>query len=288
LGRADLHVHTTASDGLYTPAQVADLARRAGLAAVAITDHDTMAGIVEAQQASLGRVEIVSGIEVSCTWLGREVHLLGYFVDHDHAPLNLALNQLRNGRAQRFQEMTDRLRSLGVAIPSENSNTNGDVSLGRRHLAGQLVQSGAVDSIRDAFNRYLDDDKPAFVPKPLLNLDEAVQLVREAGGISSYAHPGNEIDAQRLAQLAEIGLGAVEVEYPTFKNSRKQQLRQWASDLNLAVTGGSDCHGPCESKRAVGSYTIESHEFIALKNRVNPSIQLNGQFSDPQHLIQNN
>lgn len=265
-GRADLHLHSTASDGQYTPAQIVDLARRAGLGAIALTDHDTMAGLSDARNAAAGRIEIISGVEISCTWFGREVHLLAYFVRTNDLNLNATLLRLRESRVHRYLEMTKKLRSFGVTIEDPPTQC-ADAALGRRMLATQLANSGAVDSVRDAFNRYLDDDKPAFVQKELLPLDEAILLVRGACGVSSYAHPGNELDARRLAELAEIGLGAVEVEYPALKNSRKLQLRQWANDLGLAITGGSDCHGPDISKRSVGVSTISDQELFLLRNR---------------------
>jgi predicted metal-dependent phosphoesterase TrpH len=265
-GRADLHLHTTASDGLYSPRQIVDLACRVGLIAIAITDHDTMGGIAAAHEAAAGRIEIISGVEISCTWLGREIHLLGYFISGDDEHLNTALERLRQSRMQRYRAMMEKLRSMGLEI-SEPPAQCADAALGRRLLATQLAETGAVQSVRDAFNRYLDDDKPAFVQKELLPLDAAISLVRGAGGVCSYAHPGNELDRCRLAELADVGLGAVEVEYPALKNSRKQQLRQWASELNLAITGGSDCHGPDISKRSVGISTISSDELSFLRNR---------------------
>jgi 3',5'-nucleoside bisphosphate phosphatase len=237
-----------------------------GLAAIAITDHDTMAGIAPAIEAAAGCIEVISGVEISCTWLGREVHLLGYFVRADDPALNATLSRVRMSRRERYGAMVMKLRALGVTI-GDAPMCAAESTLGRRNLAAQLAKSGAVDSIRDAFNRYLDDDKPAFAPKELLDLTEAIELVHGAGGVCSYAHPGNELDAHRLAELAEMGLDAVEVEYPALKTSRKQQLRQWTAELGLAITGGSDCHGPEISKRSVGICTITSDELTYLRVR---------------------
>lgn len=272
-GRADLHIHSTASDGLYTPTQVVDVARRTGLAAIALTDHDTLAGLTEARGAADHRLEVIAGVEISCQWNDREVHLLGYFVNPDHAGLSTALSKVQQSRIERFAEMTARLRQLGVRMPNGNGQAHPPAAIGRRHLAHQLVSIGAVDSVREAFHRFIDDNKPAFVPKMLIPIDSAIELVRAAGGVSSYAHPGNELDARNLALLAEVGLNAVEAEYPSLKNSRKAQLRTWAKDLNLSITGGSDCHGPEELKRAIGRCTVTAEELALLRERRTSSVQ---------------
>jgi predicted metal-dependent phosphoesterase TrpH len=273
-GRADLHIHSTASDGLYTPTQVVDVARRTGLAAIALTDHDTLAGLSEARSAAGPRLEVIAGVELSCEWQQREVHVLGYFVDCDNKNLATELARVQQSRVERFSEMTARLRQLGVKMPNGHGPTRQPAAIGRRHLAHHLVSIGAVDSVREAFSRYIDDGKPAFVPKLLLPIGRAIELVRAAGGVSSYAHPGNELDARGLAELAEIGLNAVEAEYPTLKNSRKAQLRGWAQDLHLAVTGGSDCHGPDELKRAIGRCTITASELAALRGQLDRSSKM--------------
>ncbi|MFO0876649.1 MAG: PHP domain-containing protein [Gemmataceae bacterium] len=262
-GRADLHLHTTSSDGLYTPAQVVDLARRSGLAAIAITDHDTLAAVELAQQAAGKALEVVPAVEITAEFQSKEIHLLGFFVDLHHQPLQQALARLRQARAERFAGMVEQFRQAGVQLDLASVQL-GSPSLGRRHLAELLVAQGKVGSVREAFNRWLRDGSRFALPKVRLPAEEAMALVRQAGGVAAWAHPAYDGEtAARLSALAVEGLGALEVEYPDFPRSMRQALRQMARDRGLAVTGGSDCHGP--GKRTVGACTISSEELDRLR-----------------------
>ncbi len=265
LGRADLHLHTTCSDGTYTPEQLVRLAQRCGLAAIALTDHDTLAGIPPARQAAAGnRLEIIPAVEITTEHNGRELHLLAYFIAEDNPPLNEALAWIRRQRVERFRGMVARLRQASVTVPwQEGPNT--PEALGRRYLAELLVKAGQVGSVREAFARYLKDGSPYLPPRQRLATAEAIQLVRQAGGVACWAHPGPAADWPALVELARLGLGAVEVDYPEVRRSRQQELRHWAEQLKLAVTGGSDCHGP--GRREVGCCSISSQELDRLRNR---------------------
>jgi predicted metal-dependent phosphoesterase TrpH len=269
-GRADLHVHTTYSDGSYTPGEVVDLARRAGLAALAVTDHDTLDGIPAAQAAAEGSaLEIVPGVEISAEYQGRELHLLAYFVDAGNGPLQAALARLREHRALRYHDMVDRLRGCGVVLSDEEVRAQAATgSLGRRHLASLLVQTRRVGSIREAFQRYLGDQGRATVPKVRLPVAEAIALVRGAGGVAAWAHPGAICTWETLMELRVLGLGAVEVEYPACRPSRRRELRALAGALGLAVTGGSDCHGPGDDRRDVGMCGVSDADLTALRGQV--------------------
>ena len=152
-GRVDLHVHTTASDGDYSPAQIVDLARRSGLSALAITDHDTLEGIGPARQAAAEHLEVIAGVEISAEFRGRELHLLGYFFRPEDEALNRGLADLRQGRIDRFQEMVERLGALGIPLEAEAARGNGKMALGRRHLAEMLVKAGRADTVRQAFQQ---------------------------------------------------------------------------------------------------------------------------------------
>jgi predicted metal-dependent phosphoesterase TrpH len=264
-GRADLHIHTTHSDGTYTPAQVVELARRAGLAALAVTDHDTLGGVAAARRAATGSsIEIVSGVEITAEFRQRELHLLGYFIALDHAGLTAALADIRRHRVERFHEMIERLRGRGVSLESEEQRVQGaPEALGRRHLAEILVRARRVANIREAFVRYLGDRGGVAVPKKRLPVAEALALVRAAGGVAAWAHPAYDCTREQLIELRALGLGAVEVEYPDVRRSRMLELRGWVEQLGLAVTGGSDCHGP--GRRGVGSCTISAAEFVGLR-----------------------
>jgi len=262
--RADLHVHSTHSDGLYTPAELIDLACRSGLAALAITDHDTLAAIPDARAAAAGRgLEVIPAVEITADFDGREVHLLAYFVDPDDGPLLAALARLRHARVSRFREMFDKLRAAGVPLCEEDVPIAPLETLGRPHLARLIVGAGRAGSVREAIQRYLLDGSPFVVPKVRLPLGEATALVRDAGGVSSLAHPWHQTTRDQLKAMCNVGLTAVEVEYPDFKSARARQLRTWASELGLAVSGGSDCHGP--GRRPVGSHTVSRAELDALR-----------------------
>jgi predicted metal-dependent phosphoesterase TrpH len=264
--RADLHIHTTASDGAYTPEQVVELARRSGLAAIAITDHDTLAGAATARELSLRGLQVVVGVEVTAEIDAAEVHVLGYFVDDADESLNLALTGLRAHRRERFHAMADRLRGCGASI-TEDALVAADANraLGRRTLANLLCDHGHVGSVREAFARYLADGGPADVPKERLPFDEALRLIRGAGGAACLAHPRATLTFLELKALRDRGLQAVEAEYPTHRASRTRELREWAAALEMAVTGGSDCHGPEPLHRGIGSRTITMGELDFLR-----------------------
>jgi predicted metal-dependent phosphoesterase TrpH len=263
-GRVDLHVHTTHSDGTYTPVQVVDLARRTGLAALAVTDHDTLGGVPAAREAAAGSgVQIVAGVEITTEYRQRELHLLGYFVALDHVGLTSALAEIRRNRRERFREMIERLRSRGVSLEGVEQRVQGSPeALGRRHLAEMLVRARRVATVREAFARYLGDRGGVAVPKKRLPVAEALDLVRLAGGVAAWAHPSYDCTQEQLIDLRALGLGAIEVERPDVRRSRILELRGWAGRLGLAVTGGSDCHGP--GRRSVGSCTISAAEFAQL------------------------
>jgi predicted metal-dependent phosphoesterase TrpH len=261
VGRADLHLHTTCSDGLYTPAEVIDLARRSGLSAIAITDHDTTGGVKPARAVAGAALEVIAGVEITTEYHERELHLLAYFIDLEHAPLQAALKEICQSRVERFGAMIERLRECGVSV--EDAEPCAAEAIGRRHLAEMLVRQGKAGSVREAFNRWLADGRLAAVPKKRLPVAEAIALVRQAGGVAAWAHPAYDGTEEMLTELARLGLGAVEVEFPDVKRSRGRELRSWAESLGLAVTGGSDCHGP--GPRTVGAWTISDDELERLR-----------------------
>src|SRR5579862_7148923 len=200
-GRADLHLHTIHSDGVYTPHEIVDLAKRSGLSAIAITDHDTLSGVAVAHQSAGPNLEVIAGVEITTEYAGHELHLLAYFVQVDAKPLATALERIRENRVERFREMVRRLRSAGVVLDENDPRTIASPdALGRRHLAEWLVRSGKAASVRDAFNRYLKDGLPAAAPKEGLPIAEAIALVRAAGGVTSWAHPSAAASFEQLAE----------------------------------------------------------------------------------------
>jgi predicted metal-dependent phosphoesterase TrpH len=260
---ADLHAHTTASDGDLTSSQLVAFARQAKLLAVAVTDHDTVAGIAEAQRAAVG-VEVVLGAELSATFRDREVHLLGYFIDVTHSELTAVLSRLCDRRRERFR---DYLAKIGVPIPTHLIAGIEAVtaSLGRRHVASLLLKAGAARTRADAFRRFLDPVRETVAPKELLPADEAVSLVRRAGGVAALAHPPSDCDAGYLTELKSLGLAAVEAAYPAASNRQTDFLRETARTLGLVVTGGSDTHGIDVPGRRVGDAGVGADDFAALR-----------------------
>jgi predicted metal-dependent phosphoesterase TrpH len=272
--RADLHVHTTASDGDYTPSQVAVLAKQAGLAAVAVTDHDTTAGVAEAAETAAGlpgwnRVEVVAGVEITTEQDGREFHLLGYFVDPDHPGLAAALVRLCDRRRDRFRDYLAKLADRGTPIPADRAApvVARSPSLGRRHVAGLLVGCGFARSRNEAFGRFLFPLKGSVLPKEKLPVGEAIDLIHAAGGVASLAHPPVDLTDDGLDRLAAAGLDAVESEYAWGRSGPAGRLRRAADRLGLAVTGGSDCHGPDPAHRRVGRYGLTADGLEALRAR---------------------
>jgi predicted metal-dependent phosphoesterase TrpH len=265
-GWFDLHIHTTHSDGLYTPAQVLELARRSGLAGIAITDHDTLAGVEEAMRLAPS-LEIIPGVEITAEHEGRELHLLGYFVRLDNEDLLAALQRLRSARRSRFAAMVEKLKGIGVAIDPETLPDDGNEALGRRHLANLLVQTNRVGSVREAFTRYLGDSGRVAVAKTRLPVADAIACVHAAGGVAAWAHPSYDSLQNSLGDLAALGLDAVEADYPTRRPSQVKAVRELAATFGLAVTGGSDCHGPDPVRSAVGARGVNRQEIDALRQR---------------------
>lgn len=267
--RADLHIHTIASDGEFTPSQVVFLARLAGLCAVAITDHDTLAAVEQAQNAASGQIEVVPAVEITAGFLGRELHLLGYFVRTDEPELNSALARLCERRRERFLDFMNKLTAAGMPLPADRIQhvAERSVSLGRRHVAGLLVATGFARTRNDAFSRLLGPLAAQVLPKLLMPIEEAIRLVRVAGGVASLAHPPAELSEDDYRTLARFGLNAVEAEYPWGRRSQGAQLRELAARLGLAVSGGSDCHGPEPTHRRIGSNGITFDELADLRER---------------------
>jgi 3',5'-nucleoside bisphosphate phosphatase len=260
---ADLHAHTTASDGDLTPSQLVAFARRERLLAVAVTDHDTVAGIAEAERAADG-LDVVPGVELSASFRSREVHLLGYFVDVTSSDLTTVLSRICDRRRERFR---DYLAKIGAAIPAHLIAGVEAVaaSLGRRHVASLLLKAGAARTRADAFRRFLDPVRETVIPKELLPVGEAIALVRRAGGVAALAHPPSDCDHGYLAELKTLGLTAVEAVYPAASNRQTDFLRETARTLGLVVTGGSDTHGTDCPGRRVGDLGVGPDDWATLR-----------------------
>jgi predicted metal-dependent phosphoesterase TrpH len=265
---ADLHVHTTHSDGACSPCEVVVAAASVGLAAVAITDHDTVSALAVARpEADRLGVELVPGVEMTCEYQGREIHLLGYYF-REHPSLLAALERLRSDRAGRFVAMAARLEDLGMVVDlTAVRRCFPRATLGRRHLAEYLHKTKQASSVREVFDRYLADGKPAEVPKARLDAFEAVALVREAGGVVSWAHPPHTLRLESLRTLVEAGLTGIEAAGPGVQNRVGRRFRDWAAQLDLVPTAGSDFHAADRPGRRVGAYLCPQADLNRLRER---------------------
>ena len=249
--RIDLHTHSTASDGTYAPRELVRKAQEEGLYALALTDHDTIAGVEEAAATAkeIG-FRFVPGVEISVKFSGRgHCHLLGYFLDHRHPRLEETLNTLQHARASRNQQMIEKLQALGIEVSLEELKAlAGEGEIGRPHMAKLLVQKGVVRDFDEAFRKYLGKGCLAYVPKALLAPEEAIEIVHEAQGVVSLAHPyylklSYEETQAFVAQLKEYGLDAIEAYYTDHDAEYTSFCLDLARKFDLLVTGGSDFHG---------------------------------------------
>ncbi len=265
--RADLHTHTTASDGTLSPRQLVQEAKEVGLAVLAVTDHDTTDGIPEAaDEAGRCGIELIPGVELSTDVPGAEVHILGYFVDWRDREFAGLLRRLREGRVARAQEMVRRLNQLGVPLTFEEVIRHADGAVGRPHVARALVAAGYVPSFEEAFSRYLARGRPAYVERERFTPEEAVQAVLKAGGVPVFAHPLWGGDRERVARLVEVGLAGIEVYYPDHSPQDVRRFLDWAEEFGLVATGGSDYHGPGPASRApLGSTYVPPGAVEALR-----------------------
>ncbi len=253
----DLQTHTTASDGALGPADVVRAAKAASLFAIAITDHDTLEGLAEAD--ATGReigVRIVHGVELS-TYFGKdELHLLGLHL-RTSAELERALDSFRTARVERATEMVAALNKLGVPVTLESVMLEaGSGSVGRPHLARALIAGGWVRDFREAFDRYLAFGKPAFRPRERFEVADAISLVHNAGGLAVWAHPGESATSERVAVLKAHGLDGVEVLHPSHSQYQSQKILEIVEAEGLLPSGGSDWHGTLDGGRKLGGMNV--------------------------------
>jgi 3',5'-nucleoside bisphosphate phosphatase len=251
--RLDLHLHTTASDGQYSPTELVNIARQHRLDIIAITDHDTTDGIAEAQTASNGSPFVIPGIEMSAEDEHGDVHMLGYFVDRAVASFQAVLADFREQREGRARKIVEKLAALNMPIEWERVQaTAGDAGIGRPHIARAMMERGYVESVRDAFERYLYDHGPAFVSRYKLSPEEAIRLIHSAHGVAVLAHPGLLPDpVSMVRRLVPAGLDGVEINHPDNPEQVRLNMRGLAREHDLVMTGGSDFHGAIVSETRV-------------------------------------
>jgi hypothetical protein len=257
---ADLHVHTVASDGALTPTQAVESAAEAGLAAIAITDHDTVGGIDEAIEAGkrLG-VEVVPAIEISTMHGDKtEVHVLGYFFDHQDSALLETLEILRNARLERGRQMVENLNMAGVPVSFERVAELAVYGvIGRPHVARAICETGAAFSMDSAFGKYLNEGGVGFVARYKVTPFEAIRLIRSAGGVACCAHPVKLKNMELLSQMIEEGMQAIEVYHPDHTSAISRFYRRFAQKRGLIITGGSDAHCfPNDTHPGIGGVSV--------------------------------
>lgn len=242
----DLHLHSTASDGSLTPEEIVTAALAKELYAIAVTDHDTAAGVEPAMLSAEGTgLHVLPGVEISVDLADTEVHILGYFMDLHHQPLLEAMERVRDGRVHRGQEMVRRLRELGLEISFDDVLAeSGDGSVGRPHVARALERLGYVRDLQEAFDRYLGRGRPACVPRYKLLPEEAVGLIAAAGGMPVFAHPGLSRRDDMVDVLIPAGLLGLEAYHTDHSEKQTRKYINMARRRGLYITGGSDSHGP--------------------------------------------
>lgn len=255
---ADLHLHTCFSDGTHTPEGLVREAARLGLAAIALTDHDTVEACPAAQAAcQAAGIKFLSGTELTAEIEGSELHLLGYCLDINHPPLLRAMAEFQEVRTHRIHEMVARLNHLRVPLRAEQVFALANCrSPGRPHVARALVAARVCSSADEAFNRFLRRDRPAWVPKFKIAAEAAIRLIHDAGGLAVLAHPGlNRID-HLIPALVASGLDGLECYHSKHPAATTAYYLERADQLGLLVTGGSDCHGMAKGQPLMGSVRI--------------------------------
>ena len=266
----DLHLHTTASDGRCTPHELADRAARAGVTVMAVTDHDTVAAIpaVRSAAAACG-IDVIAGIEITAVENGRDIHLLGYFIEPRDPKLEAFLAHQRAQRIARVEALGLRLAQLGMPIDVEpllmQAREPRGRSVGRPQVAREMIAAGYVADTREAFDRWLATDRPAFVPRQGPPPGEVIDIVHTAGGLVSLAHPGQTDVDSRISAYADAGLDAIELYHPDHDAEAVDRYRDIASRLKLLATGGSDFHGDADHGCQPGAIALPVDDWIRLR-----------------------
>jgi 3',5'-nucleoside bisphosphate phosphatase len=245
----DLHTHSTASDGIYSPTDLLHHADEAGLRVIALTDHDTTQGLPEAAQAARELdIDFIPGIEINTDISGGEVHVLGYFLEYERPAFQATLRTLRDARISRGQRMVELLNEQGVHVAWERVREIAQGSVGRPHVAKALLEAGYVQTIGEAFDKYIGNGKSAYVPRYKLTPVDAVRLIDSANGLPTVAHPitlpGLQELRNWLPELCSVGLVGLETYYGPYTNEQVQSLLALADEFDLIPTGGTDFHGP--------------------------------------------
>jgi predicted metal-dependent phosphoesterase TrpH len=277
--RADLHLHSTASDGRFSPAELVRKAVGEGLTVISLTDHDTVDGIAPALAAARAfpQLRLIPGIEVSTDISGGEAHILGYFIDHVDGSLQAALEQMRNSRLERARRMVTRLEEMGYPLEWERVQAiAGDGVIGRPHIAQAMLERGYIESLKEAFTKYIGRDGPAYVEREKVTPAGAVELVIRAKGLPVLAHPLTVPEPEQMAvELKAVGLVGIEAYYAGYTAEDVERLVSMADRHNLITTGGTDYHG-LDTDASIGGVDIPEESLenllsLARQSRLKPA-----------------
>jgi predicted metal-dependent phosphoesterase TrpH len=263
----DLHVHTNASDGLFTPSEIVENSLKLGLKAIAITDHDTVDGYVEAARMVDTKVmEVVPGVELSSNYKGADIHILGYYIDHENPEFVKKILKFKEYRYERGESMVARLNELGMNLSMDTVKTiAGNSSLGRPHVADALLREEFVQTYDEAFARYLGYHAPAYVPKKVLTSQQAIELIHLIRGVAVLAHPGTLRHDEYIPDLVEMGLDGIEAFHSQHNRNDVTRYKNMAAKLGIIYTGGSDCHGPRKGRTLIGTQRVPYSVLVKLK-----------------------
>jgi predicted metal-dependent phosphoesterase TrpH len=270
----DLHIHTTESDGTYTPTEIVKMSKKYNLKAISITDHDTINGLSEGKTAAIEMgIEFINGIEISTNIDNNDIHILGYFLNIKDTNFLSELNELQIQRDIRNEKMLKKLEQFGIEIDKEKliKMAPGKI-ISRIHISNYMVEYGFVSSRDEVFKTYIGDRGCAYVPKENFSPQRAVKMIHDNGGLASLAHPSFiskdfGVIENLVKELKDYGLGAIESEYPSFTKEEKRKYRKIAEKYSLLITGGSDFHGENRLGINIGSTGLDEEHFLLLKDK---------------------
>ena len=265
---ADLHLHTIYSDGTFTPEELVKQASKQGLSAIAVVDHDTVEGIDSTMEAAKTQgIEVIPGIELTAEWDGLEIHILGYLIDYKNKKLLERLEILAENRVERIYKIADKLKSIGIKLdPDSVFEISEEGTVGRLHVARAMVKEGIVSTTGEAFQKYLGDNGPAYVCGFRFTPQEAIKLLKDAGGVPVLAHPYVLRRDDLIPLFVDYGLMGLEIYYPEHTQSMINLYLDMASQYHLLITGGSDCHGKAKPEVKIGIIKLPYQFVEDLKN----------------------
>ncbi|MBC8183499.1 PHP domain-containing protein [candidate division KSB1 bacterium] len=268
--KADLHIHSDQSDGLFSYKKIIDYSIKIGLKAISITDHDNISALGKTEKyAKDNGLEFIPGIEISAKTRNVDLHMLGYFIDYDNKSLVDYINLFQNERIKRAEKMVKRLNNCAIPLSFEavrECAQNG--SIGRPHIAGALLKEGLIDNYQEAFNKYIGDGRPCEVPKYKITPQEAIALINRAGGICILAHPGEDVNDAGIYDLIKVGLDGIETIHPRHTQKQVNFFRNIVNRYNLIETGGSDCHGKYNNDIFIGRMNVPYAFVEKMKERL--------------------